>query len=318
MSYFVGAYASSPCTSGWDPKLESEFYNELKKDDKIKGLEHPFLGQSLHAHDDDWFLQNIDPKWRFVFTCVPGTMGALGQNPAFGIASDDEAGREQAVSFLSRARDAIAKLNDHAGKQVVTAIEIQTAPNQSKASSSTASLVKTLETILEWDWQGARVVIEHCDTLVAGQKPSKGFLTAQQELEAIKQVNESKGSNLGLVVNWGRSVIESRSESGALEHIQLAKEAGVLAGLMFSGVSSVETPYGEWADTHMPAEKSESVAIGAANSLMTEEQIHLCVQAAGAKELDILGIKLGIRPKDESIANRVAYNAAALEMIDRA
>lgn len=115
MKYYVGAYASSPCNNGWNAEIESEFYNALKKDPRIQGLEHPFLGK-LHSEDDDWFLANIDPNWTYVFTCIPGTMAALGEMPAFGIASADEAGRKAAIAFLAKARDAIAKLNAHCGK----------------------------------------------------------------------------------------------------------------------------------------------------------------------------------------------------------
>ncbi|UTF58882.1 DUF4862 family protein [Gilvimarinus sp. DA14] len=318
MSYYVGAYASSPCTSGWNPELETSYYNHLKQLPNVKGLEHPFLGEHLHAHDDGWFLQNIDPDWRYIFTCVPGTMGAIGKNPDFGIASDDPAGREQALAFMEKARAAIVKLNAHAGRQVVQAIEIQTAPNKAKASSSPASLKASLETMLGWDWQGARIVLEHCDTFIEGQTPAKGFLTLEEEINVIKAVNEHCNAKLGVVINWGRSVIETRSTSGAIEHIKKAKHAGVLAGLMFSGVSDQETPYGAWADTHMPAAPSAKAEIGAEGSLMTEEQIHHCIKVADAKNLPILGIKLGIRPKDEALENRVAYNREALAMLERA
>ncbi|WP_020207494.1 DUF4862 family protein [Gilvimarinus chinensis] len=318
MSYFVGAYASSPCSSGWDPKLEAEFYDQLKKVPTLKGLEHPFLGEHLHAHDDEWFLKTIDPSWQFVFTCVPGTMAAIGSNPHFGIASDDVDGREQALAFMEKARAAIVKLNAHAGRQVVQAIEMQTAPNKAKASSSPASLKASLETMLAWDWQGAQIVLEHCDTFIEGQTPAKGFLTLDEEIEVVKAVNEAHNADIGVVINWGRSVIETRSASGAVEHIKRAKDAGVLAGLMFSGVADQETPYGCWADTHMPAAKSAGAEIGAEGSLMTEEEIHRCVEAAGGEELPILGVKLGIRPKDESVDNRVAYNREALAMISRA
>lgn len=315
MSFYVGAYASSPCTSGWNPELESSFYEQLKRLPNMAGLEHPFLGESLHAHDDDWFLANIDSSWNFVLTCVPGTMGAIGKNPNFGIASSDEEGRQLAIEFLARARDAVVKLNNHCGRNAVKAIEIQTAPNQSKASSSAEALTATLETILGWDWQGASIVIEHCDTLVEGQTPVKGFLSLEDEINAVKTVNAKCNSNIGIVINWGRSAIETRSVDGVIDHINQAKTAGLLTGLMFSGVSATECPYGVWADTHMPAAASENSEIGAEHSLMTEAEIHKCIAAAG--KVDILGIKLGIRPKDELIDNRIAYNREAMAMMSR-
>lgn len=315
MTYFVGAYATSPSSMGWNPEVETEYFNQLKSMPNIKGLEHPFVGK-LHGEDDEWFLQNIDPEWVFVFTCVPGTMAAIGKNPKFGIASDDEAGRKEALAFMQTARDAIAKLNAHAGKPVVQAIEIQTAPNREKAPSSMESLKASLTEMQSWDWQGARILIEHCDTYLTGQAPAKGFLTLREELAVITELNQSLNVDMGVVINWGRSVIETRTTRGALDHIEQAKAAGVLAGLMFSGVSDKDTPYGEWKDTHMPAAKGKNGTIDAEGSLMTEDEMKKCMLAADANSLPVVGIKLGVRPKDASLEDRVAYIRDALAIMD--
>lgn len=315
MKYYVGAYASSPCNNGWNAEIESEFYNALKKDPRIQGLEHPFLGK-LHSEDDDWFLANIDPNWRFVFTCIPGTMAALSEMPTFGIASTDENGRKAAIAFLAKARDAIAKLNAHCSRPVVAAIQIHTAPNQSKAGASAAALKQSLIEITQWDWQGTQIVIEHCDTLVEGQVPAKGFLSLQQEIDVLTAVNAEQSSNLGITINWGRSVIETRSADGALAHIQETKKAGLLSGLMFSGASGAETAYGAWRDSHMPHAKGSTVSIGAEGSLMTKEAMHQCMNAADAKALPIVGIKLGIRPTDATLAERLDIIDAALNILD--
>ncbi len=317
MTYFVGAYAASPSANGWNAETETQYYTQLKKDARIKGLEHPFVGQ-LHIEDDEWFLDNISTEWEFVFTCIPGIMDAISKNPDFGIASDNEAGRQEALDFMLKARDAIAKLNAHCGKPVVKAIEIQTSPNREVSSSSAASLKTSLTTMQSWDWQGARIVIEHCDTFVEGQEPQKGFLTLQEELDTIAEVNESLDSNMGVVINWGRSVIETRSTQGALDHIEQAKAAGLLAGLMFSGVSDQETEYGAWKDSHMPAEKTEHSTIGADGSWMTQEEMHKCVDAADAKTLAILGIKLGVRPLDAPLTDRLAHIDNALSILESA
>ncbi|MDN4502938.1 DUF4862 family protein [Alteromonadaceae bacterium BrNp21-10] len=316
MRYFVGAYATSPNAFGWDPELETRYYQQLKSIPSIKGLEHPFTG-TLHPNDDDWFLANIDSNWQYVFTCVPGNMGALSKNPHFGIASDDDAGRAQALAFMQKARDAIAKLNGHLGRQAVKAIEIQTAPNRSNASGSKAALNASLQTMLQWDWQGAQLVIEHCDTLVDGQKPAKGFLTLEDEIAVLTEINGQTETPIGMVMNWGRSVIETRSIEGAIEHTQLIKQAGLLSGLMFSGVSDQDTEYGAWSDSHMPPAPSASVQFGAEHSLMTEQQIQRSLAAGDGNNLDIMGIKLGIRPKDTSLEDRIGYIRDALGILDR-
>lgn len=318
MTYFVGAYATSPCSTGWDATLESEYYQQLKKSPLIKGLEHPFLG-ALHSEDDDWFLQNISNDWTFVFTCVPGIMAAIGDNPAFGIASDDEAGRQSALQFMAKARDAISKLNKHCGKPVVTAIEIQTAPNRSHTPSSVNALKASLTTMQSWDWEGTRIMIEHCDAYLQDnndQTPQKGFLTLGEELEAIQSVNQTLNADMGVVINWGRSAIETRSTQGVLDHIEQAKKAGLLTGLMFSGVSDQDTEYGAWRDTHMPAAKAKNGTYGAAGSLMTETEIQRCLLAANAKDLPLVGIKLGVRPKNALLKDRLAYIDSALAILD--
>ena len=101
MKYFVGAYAASPNQTQWDAVVETAFYQALQRLPNVKGLEHPFLG-ALHQHDEQWFLTNIAPQWNYVFTCIPGIMNALGQNPMFGLASDDQAGRLAALDFMQQ------------------------------------------------------------------------------------------------------------------------------------------------------------------------------------------------------------------------
>jgi hypothetical protein len=315
--YFVGAYATSPAWSKWDPALEREYYQQLKTFNHVKGLEHPFVG-TLHPHDEQWFLENIAPHWDFVLTCVPGIMNALGDNPKFGIASNDEQGRADALTFMQKACAAIGKLNSYCGRQAVKAIEVQTAPNQSVASSSAAALRASLETMLSWDWQGANIVIEHCDTLLPGQTPAKGFLSLTDEIKVLSQLNQTHGKDMGIVINWGRSAIETRSTEGVIEHITQARDSGLLKGLMFSGASDKDSPYGVWKDTHMPALPAQEGEIGAEYSLLSESQIHQCLAACGdALSADtIIGIKLGVRPKDAPLAQRLAYNQAALAMLD--
>ncbi|MEJ6004097.1 DUF4862 family protein [Paucibacter sp. AS339] len=315
MQYFVGAYAASPNTSAWEPDLEARYYQRLMDLPNVKGLEHPFTGR-LHPHDDNWFIQNIDKQWRFVFTCIPGVMAALSRNPHFGIASDNAQGREEALLFLRKACEAISTLNAACGKRVVDAIQIHTAPNRAVAASSVGALKESLATLVQWDWQGARVVIEHCDAYLPNQLPSKGFLSLNEEIETVLDINARFGCNLGVVINWGRSVIEARDPRGALQHLRLAKEKGVLAGLMFSGASGADTPYGSWSDSHMPPAKKLSDGVGADGSLMTEAAMHECLRLADYKSLPILGLKIGIRPPDASLDDRVAYIRSALASLD--
>lgn len=318
MKYTVGAYAASPNQSAWDPVLETAYYHALKQLPNLKGLEHPFLG-ALHQYDDDWFLANIDAKWDFVFTCIPGIMTVLGQNPLFGLASDDEAGRVAALKFMQQACGAIGKLNAHLGRQAVTAIQIQTAPARHKASSSKAALLASLETMLSWDWHGARILIEHCDAFVPEHTPSKGFLALSDELAVLTEINRSVPAQqqLGVVINWGRSVFETRRAEGALEHIRQAKAAGLLSGLMFSGVSDKDSDFGAWRDSHQPPQQSAAVPYGEPGSWMSEQAMQQCLAACNAAELLVLGAKIGIRPHSAGIDQRIATISDTLAILQR-
>jgi len=318
MKYFVGAYAASPNQTQWDAVVETAFYQALQRLPNVKGLEHPFLG-SLHPHDDAWFLANIDPNWHYVFTCIPGIMNALGQNPQFGLASTDEQGRQAALQFTQRACEAIAKLNHYLGRKAVTAIQIQTAPARNKAYSSVQALEQSLHTMLQWDWQGAKIVIEHCDALMSEHEPSKGFLALQDELALLTRLNETLPSQqkLGMVINWGRSVFETRQVDGALEHIKQAKAEGVLAGLMFSGVSDEESEFGAWRDSHQPPQQSALMPLGEPGSWLTEQAMHVCLAASDAASLAVLGVKIGIRPHNAGIDQRLATISQTLAMMER-
>jgi len=318
MAYIVGAYALSPSHSTWDANLESQYFSALKAMPNVKGIEHPFIN-SLHAHDDEWFLANISPTWEFVFTTIPGIMGAISQNPKFGIASDSEEDRQAALNFYNSARLAILKLNKHLGRQAVTAIQIHTSPNQEKSSSSAVSLESSLTTMLSWNWDGAQLVIEHCDAYVEGQAAQKGFLSLEDEITALKNVNKqsTKNKKVGITINWGRSAIETQSAAGVIDHINQVKAANLLTGLMFSGASDVETPYGVWKDTHMPPAQAFDITSFAQGSLLTADEIKKSLIASDHKTLSYLGLKIGVRPNSISVEERVAYNRGGLAIIDQ-
>jgi hypothetical protein len=171
--------------------------------------------------------------------------------------------------------------------------------------------------MLEWDWQGAQILIEHCDSLVEGQIPAKGFLSIEDEIEGLNKLNERVDVPLGMLINWGRSVIETRRCDGAIEHIKLAQANGLLQGLMFSGVSEKDSEYGAWRDTHMPAAKVDDNSFGFENSLMTESEIHQCLDACEGKLPPFLGIKIGVRPEQTSVDDRVAYIRDTLAIMDK-
>lgn len=310
MASIVGAYATSPASAAWKEAEETAYYDGLKAMAGVRGLEVPFTG-TLHPHDEAWLLKALKKDWDFVVTCIPGTMQTLVKDKTFGLASDDAAGRKAAIEFAKKARDAVGRLNAAVGRNAVIAVEVQSAPTQAGAGKgSVGAFTESLAEVASWDWHGARIVIEHCDAYRADHPPIKGFLTLDDELKAIVGANKSAKKPIGIAINWGRSVLETYRASTAVDHIRQARDAGALSGLMFSGASGAQTPYGAWQDSHMPH------APMAEGSLLTEAEIKASRAAAGSK-LDFVGAKIGIRPADASVATRLDTIAGLLKLIDR-
>lgn len=316
MKYIIGAYAIAPSSVAWDKEQETKFYQQLKALKNIQGLEHPFVGQ-LHTHDDNWFLENIDPNWQFVFTSIPGVMANLNKNPHFGIASTNEEGRLAAISFYQQALQAITKLNNHLNKQAVSHIKIHTAPTITADSHSSIEALKSSLAILQsWDWQGAKLIIEHCDAYIKGKTPQKGFMLLADEIKAIKEINAEHGCAIGLSINWGRSAIETRSTEGPLQHIKQAYLSGLLKGVIFSGASDLESPYGQWKDSHMPHEQTLNVSSYAKGSLLTVNEMKRSLGQCSVDQLDFIGGKIAIRPNEASAVERISYITSLMTLLD--
>ena len=166
-------------------------------------------------------------------------------------------------------------------------------------------MAASLEALAQLDWSGAKLVIEHCDKYVEGQKPEKGFLPIEDEIALCGS------AGIGLTVNWGRSVVEGRTPETAVAHVEAAAKAGVLSGLMFSGAGPEETQYGYgWIDGHLPMNPDEPT------SLMDAAAIKAAVRAAGTQErpLDYLGAKVCV-PKDATVEERLDYLARIHEAV---
>lgn len=318
MEYILGAYATAPSTKHWHQDSETQFYEQIKSLKNIIGLEHPFVGK-LHPYDDDWFLENIDKNWQFIFTSIPGVMANLAKNPHFGIASTNENGRQAALDFYKQAQQAILKLNNHIDRKAVSFIKIHTAPKISNiATSSTDALQASLETMQSWDWYGANLIIEHCDAHIEGHESEKGFMSLEDEIAAIKYVNTKLNSDIGISINWGRSAIEARSSKGPLLHIEQAQQHGLLKGIIFSGASGSKGPYGQWKDTHMPPAKSCDIPSYAVDSELTIEEIKRSFSQCKPEKLDFIGAKISLSPNQGSVEERISYITSMLYLLDNA
>tara|TARA_B110000438_G_C15800460_1_gene644921 strand:- start:868 stop:1857 length:990 start_codon:yes stop_codon:yes gene_type:complete len=315
--YIVGAYTTSPNLYTWNESSELRYYMALKSLKSIKGLELPFWGESIHPFDDNWLFNNIDPEWNNLVTCIPGTMKRLEIDPYFGLGSKKEKSRKEAINFYSLVYKCVNELKIRFGENVVTDITIASSPYVRKEfrNSSLEKFIPSLVELVSWDWGNTKIVIEHCDALTSlNLEPIKGFLTLQEEITAIKEVNNKM---LGIGINWGRSVIEEKSIQGPIEHIKETAKNNLLYGLMFSGTSNNNNNfYGKWSDLHMPPAKYKNYEYFEQESLMTYGAIKQALIHAEISSLSFLGIKLLAKPDNSSIEKRIKINKNTMHLLD--
>lgn len=282
MAFIVGAYAAAPRGLEPGPPFRS-YVDDVLGLPAVDGLEVPFLDAGS-PWNDPASLHATAAGSEHVLTMIPATIMALAAAPAQGLASSDDGGRKQAVEQLRRAFEFVTAVNEGPGGRF-TAVELHSAPRHPHTSAD--AFRASLDEALAWDWSGVRLLVEHSDAHSDTHEPAKGFLPLADELA----VAEERG--LGVVVNWGRSAIETRDAGGPREHVAAAARRGLLAGLVFSGVSDADTLDGPaWADLHLPIRdwSAGPIAADAASSLLTSAEVTECVRAAGGPAY--LGVKV--------------------------
>lgn len=302
----LAAYPLAPA----DPAAERAFYEGVAELD-IAGLEAPLPPDDGRHADPAWLDQVVAPAHDLLLTCVPTVMHRRALDPGYGLASADESGRRRALADVRRACDLARALADRSGRPRVLAIEVQSAPGP--LAGSGAALARSLAEVHEWDRAGARLVVEHCDALVPGQAPQKGFLPLDAEIAAVRLL-DAGADGPGIGINWGRSAIEGRSAATPVEHLRTAADAGLLATLVLSGAAAVDGPWGPaWTDAHLPPRGDDPALANAASSLLGVEQVRAALDAAGAGVH--LGVKVAPRPSDGDVADRLALAAATLRVL---
>ncbi|WP_157008746.1 DUF4862 family protein [Agromyces laixinhei] len=305
----VGAYAASPAHRSWDPVVESEFFEALAATAGVGALELPWSG-SIHPHDDGWLHRRFPAALRAVVTDIPFTMGRIATAPEYGLASVEAGGRQAAVAEVRRLLDGVRAFDHAQARSVVGVVELHSAPKGSRGSAD--ALARSLDEIAAWNWGDVELVLEHCDAWREGRAPEKGFLELTDELDAI----ERSGADIGVSLNWGRSVIEGRTTDTAVEHARLAAGRGLLKGFIASGVADTDTEFGPaWIDAHLPFAPSPQILHGTTGSLMTERAVADVVTAAG--RLEWAGVKVGCARADAPLAERVALVAEAVAVMNR-
>ncbi|MFI5347656.1 MAG: DUF4862 family protein [Elusimicrobiota bacterium] len=305
MKIYLSSYAAASPAAPWDRNAEAALFEGFGGMN-LAGLELPFYG-SFHAHDDGWLIDQLRPDWRFVLTLLPGTMNRLKDDRHFGLAGANADGRRRALDFAEDARRAVAALNARLGRKAVAAVEIHSAPRLagSGARASLEAFAQSLTDLRGRDWDGAELLVEHCDAAVPAHAPDKGFLRIEDECAAL---NLSSGPTPArMTINWGRSAIETRSAEGPLEHIRRAREAGLLAGLFFSGATPAHPDYGAWKDSHAPFSNICPA------SLLTSAAAKMTLNEAA--EIAYLGIKIQPLPAPLGTEQRLEMIRAGLDVL---
>lgn len=302
MKIHVGAYAAA---GGLEQAEEGSLYAGLETMG-VAGLEQPFFG-TLHRRDEGWLIGQIRPEWSLVLTPLPGVMDRLAGDRHFGLASADPDGRKRALDFAESARLALEKIHLALGRRAVRAVMLHSAPRLggSGAKSSLEAFAGSLTDLRGRDWQGARLLVEHCDSVVPGHAPDKGFMRIEDDVLAAKL--SSGPTPIGMAINWGRSALDTRSVEGPLEHIERAAQAELLGALIFSGVTPDDAEFGSWRDSHAPFSTSRP------GSLLTPATAKAALAAAPGCPL--LGLKLQTKPATMKVAERLAVIQDGLDSL---
>ncbi|MCS3843388.1 DUF4862 family protein [Microbacterium sp. AK031] len=283
MKIVIGSYGTPPRPLASEEEFELLTSGALALDE-VDGLEVPYFGGSSPWQNPAYLARSAGSH---VLTTIPAMMADLPKRPALGLASVDDDSRREAVALIRSAREFVEQVNSSDGRSI-DAVQLHSAPGRHLSSAD--AFARSLEEIRSWDWKGAELAIEHCDADTGLHKPSKGFLSLEQELA----IATSQG--IGIVINWGRSAIETRDAEGPATHIAAAVSAGALTGLILSGCASVESAYGAaFDDRHVPIRGwgAGPLSDAADASILTIEQAQRCVALAlQAPQLRFLGVKV--------------------------
>lgn len=294
----VGAYAAAPLRASADREFH-DFVEAVESLDGVTGLEIPYLGP-FSPWNTVGYLAHGTPGRRHVLTLLPTFARRLAETPRQGLASTDPAWRRAAIELVRQARDWVLHVNGAGGAQFA-AIEIHSAPRH--PDSDPSAFADSLAEIAGWDWAGARLLIEHCDAGGLGHTPAKGFLSLDDEVAIARR------AGVGMLMNWGRSAIETRSAAGVQEQLEHLAAEGVLKGLIFSGSADQDTDLGAaWADSHEPASPwSES-------SLLNAVAMAAGLAVVQDAQCDFVGIKVAA-PHDFDRAARLKLISAHVGLL---
>ena len=297
---FLGAYA---LVAGLAEEAAHRTYQALAEL-SIAGLELPLAAADASS---PWWERHVAAHWDLVVTAIPTTMQRLARDARYGLASTDEEGRRAAMADVEVAARLSRELAQRSGRRRVRAVQVHSAPRA--PWSSPQALARSLDELAAMDFADALITLEHCDAARAGRAAQKGFLELSEELAVLI------GGPHRMTINWGRSAIEGRSPATALQHLEAVVRAGLLGGVMFSGVSDVDTAWGPaWEDAHLPPSGADPVLAASAPSLLGASEIARALNVAG-QQMAYVGVKVCVPPEAVPPEQRVALARAALHLL---
>lgn len=312
----VSTYPAAATEERQGPGSKDAYYRALRSVEGIGSIELPVAADGSLV-DEDAMLGRIDDSWDLVLTTVPGTRARLDRDPTFGLASTSDTGRHDAIDHVRDVLATARRIDEALGRAAVRAIALVSAPTTADdpAAASAAAFRDALTRVLQDEWDGRTLLVEHCDAVVPGQVPAKGYLSIADEVSCLVGLRAAGHENIGVLINWARSAIERRSVDAPVEHLRLAREAGVLGALVFSGCAGSDGPFGQaWADAHTPPAPSEDQP-GEPTSLLDDTEIARSLTETTDETL--LGIKVAARPRSLDVAGRVELQRATLRRVER-
>lgn len=303
---YVSAYITAPT----DPAAEDRFFDAVADLD-LAGLEFALQPEGHRTLEPAWIDAHVPAVRDLVVSLVPTMTARRADVPAYGLASTDAEQRARAIDDVARARDLAHVLADRHGVRRVSAVEVHSAPGPLLGSRD--AFERSLDEILGWDLAGAELLVEHCDALVPGQTPAKGFLGLDDEIALVQSFGLAPDL-LGMVVNWGRSAIEGRDTATPVAHTRAVADAGLLRLLVLSGATDADTAWGAaWGDMHIPPRGDHPALAASSASLLGPPEIAATLAAAG--DVPRIGLKWGVRPLDADVATRLAVVTATIDQV---
>ncbi len=314
--YTVGAYPCAPAFGQGSRAEEQNFWAQLRNTPGVAGIEHPAL-DAIHPYDEAFWLEQIAPHWHIVLTAIMSTMQTRAQQPDFGLASSDAAGRKAALTALKQLFQQADRINQHLQRPAVLAIQIQSAPCAGAFDPHMArqALQASLEEIQTWHWP-CPVLLEHCDAHT-GRAPQKAFLELEEELKTLAACKDKAGPHFGLCLNWGRLAVEGHSTTYAQTCIEHSVRSGLLEGFLFSGAAT-KGELGGWQDAHAPFAPFAGAKAGYESSCLNLSAAKATLQSLQQSDLRYLGIKLKTPNPCASVANRMAIIEDGLHALAQA